>query len=547
LKSHNNISRAIAILTGVVIGIIIIAFPLGYFFLSYNNAVGNLEAEAEINARLITKIISTDPEMWEFEQMRLQEYLAHRPGSGFAEKRRIISKSGKLVAEHADKLDTPVIMRVANLYDAGTIVGQIEIYRSLNPVLVNTGLIALLTLPAGLGVFLILWFFPIRVIYRGEENLHESEERYRELSREFQSVLDCIRDPLFRLDPDLKILWANEGASSSLGMKTDLIQGNYCHALLHNHSTPCEDCAALRSFETKNAEAVQVAGPDGKLYDERAFPLMDEKGEIMSVVMVSFDITEKISLQAELMRAGHLASLGELAAGVAHEINNPINGVINYAQMLTDKMEPGSREEELSRRIIKEGSRIADIVRGLLSFARERKDDKIPVRIADILNETFSLTMTQLQKDHIILKTDIPENIPEITANPQQIQQVFLNIINNARYALNSKYPGPDENKRMEILCDAVNIHEARLVRIFFLDHGSGIPSDILDKVVNPFFTTKPPGSGTGLGLSISYGFIKDHGGSLQIESKEGEYAKIIIELPAMKPAFTQGTTGKVS
>ncbi len=237
--------------------------------------------------------------------------------------------------------------------------------------------------------------------------------------------------------------------------------------------------------------------------------------------------------EAEAIRAGQLASLGELAAGVAHEINNPINGIVNYAQMLLNKCPDESKEHEIAGRILKESNRIATIVKNLLSFARERREMKKPVRIHEIMSETLFLTEAQLRKDSIKLKVNIPPDLPEITAHSQQIQQVFLNIISNARYALNHKYRGAHDNKTMEIFGGKATIDNNPYVRITFYDRGTGIPSAILDKVLNPFFSTKPDEKGTGLGLSISHGIINDHGGRIKIESVEGEFTRVIIDLPA--------------
>ncbi|MBI4849210.1 MAG: PAS domain-containing protein [Nitrospirae bacterium] len=535
MKVSKNISRIITVLSGTVIFIVMVVFPLGYFFVSYQNMAGALEAEAEINARNITTMISANPEMWEFQQLRLQEYLSRRPIRGDAEIRRILNLSNKLVAENADILEFPIITRSENIHDSGAVAGKVEISRSLRPIIKQTGVAALLMLPLGLGVFLIVWLLPIRTIYRTEKTLRESEERFRELSLQFRTVLDCIRDPLFQLNDSLTVMWANEGASIYLGKGINEITGRRCYELCHGRSVPCERCAALRSFETGSAEVLQVSTSNGKFFDERSFPVKGEDGSIKSVVVVAADITEKTNMQAEMLRAGHLASLGELAAGIAHEINNPINGVINYAQLLADKMPAGTREENLASRIIKEGSRVAEIVHSLLSFARAGKDEKISVRIKDVLSDTLTLTMAQIQKDNIHINIDIPEYLPPVMANPQQLQQVFLNVLNNARYALNQKYPGAHEFKKIEIKGETALSHYNQYARVSFLDYGTGIPSGILHKVMNPFFTTKPSGSGTGLGLSISYGIIKDHDGSLRIESEPEKFTKVIITLPAAK------------
>jgi len=231
-----------------------------------------------------------------------------------------------------------------------------------------------------------------------------------------------------------------------------------------------------------------------------------------------------------------LASLGELAAGVAHEINNPINGIINYAQLLLDRMKSGNDEKDIIKRIIKEGDRIAKIVNSLLAFARDRRDnvdEKIPIKINDILIDCFDLTKAHIKRDGISLKIDIPKDLPELIAYPQQIQQVFLNIISNARYALNKKYAARHIKKVLEIKVEKVMLKERVHLRTTFHDNGTGIPSNIMHKIINPFFSTKISGEGTGLGLSISHGIINSHKGRLTVDSIEDEFTRVIIDLPA--------------
>ncbi|MBI4690570.1 MAG: PAS domain-containing protein [Nitrospirae bacterium] len=261
-------------------------------------------------------------------------------------------------------------------------------------------------------------------------------------------------------------------------------------------------------------------------------PVKDNGGDVHGLVLSLIDVTEKIKLQSKAMQNAHLAALGELAAGVAHEINNPLNGIINYAQILVNKIAKESRENEIASRIIKEGGRITNIVRSLLSFARKRTEEKGIYTISGILSDAMLLTATQILKDNIKLKVNVPDNLPEIFANAQQIQQVFLNIMNNSRYALNEKYPGPHEDKILEISGETVTIEGRQYIKTIFYDRGTGISADIIDKIINPFFTTKPGGKGTGLGLSISHGIIRDHDGHLRIESVNGEFTKMIVELP---------------
>jgi PAS domain S-box-containing protein len=366
-----------------------------------------------------------------------------------------------------------------------------------------------------------------------EEALRRSESKYRSLSQEFHTLLDGIPDNLLLLSPELKIMWANKAAASVFAKNVSELSGQYCYKLCCNLLSPCENCPILKSFQTGKEENAQISTSEGRVWDIRAFPIKDDSGKIKNVIELARDITEKIKLQAEALRNRHLASLGELAAGVAHEINNPINNIINYAQILSDEYEREKRNNDIAQRIIKDGDRIATIVRSLLSFARIRKEEKSLISLHEIFADTFSLTAAQLRKDGINLKINIPSDLPEILVHPQQIQQVFLNIISNSRFALNKKYPEPHENKILEISCEKTMIGDCPSVWITFLDRGIGIPANILDKVVDPFFSTKPNHMGTGLGLSICDGIISEHEGKLMIDSIEGEFTKVTIILPA--------------
>jgi PAS domain S-box-containing protein len=376
-------------------------------------------------------------------------------------------------------------------------------------------------------------FIDITERKKAEETLKESEFKFRRLSQEFHTLLDAMTDELLLVSSGLKILWVNKAFASRVGRNADELTGESFYAAWFSKAEESYECHALKSFETGRPEGSQISTYDGKIYDVRAFPIRDEGGTVANVIVVASDITEKVTLQSEAMRAGHLASLGELSAGVAHEINNPITGIINYAQILVNKSAEGSRENDIARRIVKEGERIARIVRSLLSFAREMKEDKVAGQFSKIIMDSVTLIEAQIKKDGIILGIDLHEDLPEVMVNPQQIQQVILNIISNARYALNQKYPGTNDDKILEISVSEVVSDGARYVRIVFSDHGMGVPPDIMEKMINPFFSTKPAGEGTGLGLSISHGIISDHGGKLKIESQEGLFTSVIIDLPA--------------
>lgn len=364
---------------------------------------------------------------------------------------------------------------------------------------------------------------------RVEDVLRDSENRYRFL-------LDNITIRIFYKDKNSVYIACNENYAKDLHIKPEEIIGKtdddfYPKELAEKYRT--DDREVMESGQKKDIEEKYVKDGQELIIHIVKVPIRNEKGESIGILGSFLDITEKVNLEKEAERSRHLTLIGELATGVAHEINNPIMGVINCAQILFNKSSEGSREKDLANRIIKEGDRIANIVSKLLSFARLGEQKKKITSISEIVTDTLMLMETQLKKDYIMIKLDISKDLPEIFANPQEIQQVFMNIISNARYVLNQKYPGTHENKILEILSEKITINKQPYVKIIFYDHGTGIPAHIKDKIMNPFFTTKPPGEGTGLGLSISQDIIHDHNGKLTIDSVEGEYTKVIIILPS--------------
>jgi len=261
---------------------------------------------------------------------------------------------------------------------------------------------------------------------------------------------------------------------------------------------------------------------------------------------------EHNELQAQLLQAQKLESIGTLAGGVAHEINNPIMGIMNYAQLIVDELGPGSTATEYADEIGKETERVATIVRNLLSFARvDKETHKSPARLCDIVNDTLSLIRAVMRHDQITLEENIPADLPRILCRSQQIRQVLMNLLTNARDALNQKYPRRDANKKVIIeatemmgsfaldapqvrLTDDADRH-IRAVRLTVEDHGAGIPEALRARIMDPFFSTKSAGKGTGLGLSISHGIIKDHGGNLTVESEVGQWTRFHVDLPAVQ------------
>ena len=239
-------------------------------------------------------------------------------------------------------------------------------------------------------------------------------------------------------------------------------------------------------------------------------------------------------MQQQLYQTAKLASLGELAAGVAHEINNPLNGVINFAQLLKDEDAGRSDfERQMIDGVIEEGERIAAIVRGLLTFARHDDNRRAVVSLPEVVKTSLALFGRQFDKDGIAVETDLPEDLPSVYADASRLRQVVVNMVSNAYHSLQAKRQDEGRERLLRIGARRVEREGRDFVRVEFYDNGVGIRREDLDRVFDPFFTTRRDTGGTGLGLSISFGIVREHGGTIRVESERGEFARFAVELPA--------------
>ena len=229
----------------------------------------------------------------------------------------------------------------------------------------------------------------------------------------------------------------------------------------------------------------------------------------------------KQATRQQVGRSEQLASVGRLAAGVAHEINNPLTGVLAFADLLREKENMDAQDREDLELIIRETKRAREIVKGLLDFARETPQVKTQVNINDLVRQTMLLLGKRDALQDIQLVEALTEPLPQVLGDKNQLEQVLINLSLNACEAM------PNGGTLML----ATSCADGRIV-IEVTDTGCGIKQEHLDKVLEPFFTTKPVGKGTGLGLSVSYGIVQQHGGTLEVESQEGKGTTFKVTLP---------------
>lgn len=347
-------------------------------------------------------------------------------------------------------------------------------------------------------------------------------------------LFHSIPDPVLVVTPQGTIVEVNLALLKAAAKSRDEVIGRGVCEIIHGGRWPHIKCPLEEFLLTRGSrvEDTRLPGLDGD-YSLTIIPVREKVDEIRHILLIARKLTRDEVRKVDTIRTAQLAAIGELAAGVAHEVNNPINGIINYAQLLIDETEDNTLQSELLQRIVQEGERIATIIYSLLSFARENGNELTFVDLNEVVRASLSLMQHQLKNDGIDIETDFHQPSCLIRGNFLQLQQVVLNLLSNSRYALNERYREPNPDKRIRISCNPVEIEGLACFRLTVRDLGTGIPQGILDRLFDPFFTSKPAGQGSGLGLSISYGIIQNHQGSLRVDSLLNKYTEMIVEIPA--------------
>ena len=378
--------------------------------------------------------------------------------------------------------------------------------------------------------------------------------------RQWERTFDAISDPIAVFDSAGGLLRGNTALAAHLGRGVRSLRGATCTEIGF-----CEDgaglCAVTRALATGSSR-VEITRPDGQIFSVTTFPVVGGS-DGASVVQVAKNVTEDIrgarrmqlmsdelalanarsmaalerlkSTQAQLLQAEKLSAIGQLVAGVAHELNNPLTSVIGYAQLLQEELldtrhaggvRPAPELARDLRRIADESERAARIVRNLLAFARRQAASRAPQDVADLFGRVLALRAYEHRLNNIELVPEFHPTLPSVVADGSQLQQALLNLLLNAEQAMRGRSP-----KRLRV---GTRYDEAAAaVELFVSDTGHGIDPANLSRIFDPFFTTRDVGEGTGLGLSICYGIVRDHGGQISVESLVGQGTTFSLLLPA--------------
>jgi len=357
-----------------------------------------------------------------------------------------------------------------------------------------------------------------------EQKMFQSQlQRERDFN---QKILNTTQSMILVLDTAGLISYANRRCFEAGYRQEELIGHRLGRLVENSHQQDFE--AALQT--TANGQQVEnlelrVKRSDGSIghFSVSLSPSRDESNQVNSVVVVMTDITDAVLLQAKLAHTEKMATIGRLVSGVAHEVNNPLAAILGFTDLLLeDPNVPASAREELQI-ILRETQRTKEIVQGLLSFARQRPAQREPLQINSILRQTIRLRSYDFSSHGVEVSEEFNENLQMAMGDPQQMQQVFLNILNNAYDAIQESGNHGKIRIRTRQTTD--------FVEVAFIDNGTGVSET--ERIFDPFFTTKPAGKGTGLGLSICYGIVRAHGGEILCWNNEGESGStFVVRLP---------------
>ncbi len=400
--------------------------------------------------------------------------------------------------------------------------------------------------------------FLLAVILVRQQEHGRTMRRITEAETRYRTLFENRHAPMMIVDPENgRILDANQTAAQFYGWPVDQMKTMKISDINTLDAAEIQQEMEKALLEQRNHFVFEHRRADGTIGPVEVYsgPIVIRDRKLLYSII--HDISERYHFEREkaqyekrLRQQHKLEAIGTLASGIAHEINNPVFGIMNYAQLIKDDLaelmavqptaqpalQPADQPHPLTttrtyiQGILDESHRVSGIVKSLLQFSRRDQHPLEPARLDEILNQTLTLARAILRNDGIEISLAIDADLPAIRCRPQEIRQVILNLITNARDALNEKYPTAHADKVIHIRC--ATDEKRGQVHIEVEDHGVGIPEAVQSRMFEPYFSTKPRDQGTGIGLAISFGIIQDHHGFIDVESEPGHYTIVRVHLP---------------
>jgi signal transduction histidine kinase len=357
-----------------------------------------------------------------------------------------------------------------------------------------------------------------------------SEEKLLFKNALLEAQSETTIDGILAANENDEIVLCNRRLQEMWRIPVNLLQTGM-HELIFRHiASQIEDLLPGESWHQLlkriEKDRSEVKMKDGRIFDAYSSPLIDANRVLRGRIWYFRDITERKEMEQRLIMTDRLASIGELVSGIAHELNNPLTGVIGYAQLIMEQDIRDDLRDDLTV-ISSEAQRAARIIKDLLTFARKHSPVKEPGRINSVIDDVLKLRAYEHKTNNIEVIREFEPSLPETMLDYRQIQQVFLNLVINAEFFMIREH----KKGRLTIKTERVN----GFIRSTITDDGPGITEENLRHIFDPFFTTKEEGKGTGLGLSICHGIVTEHKGRIYARNVAGKGASFIVDIPIIE------------
>ena len=364
----------------------------------------------------------------------------------------------------------------------------------------------------------------------------KAEEQIRKAKEEWERTFAAIGDIATIQDADHRILRANRRACQVLGVPPEELVGKFCYEVFHGGTQPCDGCpAVLTALDATIHSAEIVHERLGRTFSVSAAPVCGPNDELVSIIYISKDITEMKALEAQLRQAQKMEAIGTLAGGIAHDFNNILTPVLGYAEIIVDSLPVDSPLAEPAHQVYTAGMRARDLVKQILTFSRQTEQERSPLQIHLVVKEALKLLRSSIPTT-IEIKQDIGTTAM-VLADPTRINQVVMNLCTNAYHAMRESggilaVSLQEVTIGSEDYITELHLRPGPYLRLEVSDTGCGMPHHLLERIFEPYFTTKAKGEGTGLGLSVVHGIIASLGGHITVYSEPGKGTTFHVYLP---------------
>ena len=356
-------------------------------------------------------------------------------------------------------------------------------------------------------------------------------------AQHWQDTFDAIGDLVAILDRDHRVVRANQAMHEAFGGKEVL--GVPCYGLFHGTERCILDCPVEKTF--RSGKAAQTELREEHLGDRWlqifSYPIKSEDGTVENVVHIARDTTEQRRTEERIQQHERLMAVGQLGAGIAHDFNNLLTGIMGYAELALDDLEPDSRAYQYITIIPKLGNRGANLIKQLLTFSRQTPTERRPMNLLPLVKEIVKMLQHTLP-EHIVIRVVSPDRVATINGDPTQMQQVITNLCVNAAHAMPNggelTLSVTDVTLDEEYCRHHTDVSPGNYVNLSVRDTGVGMTPEVQGHIFEPFFTTKEVGGGTGLGLAVVYGIIETHEGHIGVYSEEGKGTEFTVYLPTL-------------